>query len=78
MKFTFYGLWEDELPKLKELSETYGFAYEGTEEVLTEKNAVLSAGSDGVSILGKITVGAALAGAFGTRDPVFVHAQYRL
>ncbi len=57
MKFTFYGLWEDELPKLKELSETYGFAYEGTEEVLTEKNAVLSAGSDGVSILGKITVG---------------------
>lgn len=53
MKFTFYGLWEDELPKLKELSETYGFVYEGTEEVLTEKNAVLSAGSDGVSILGK-------------------------
>lgn len=66
MKLTFYGLWEDERPKLSELSEKYGFSYEGTDALLSPETVSLAAGSDGVSVLGKRAVDepvlAALAG----------------
>lgn len=62
MKFAFYGLWEDERPRLQELSEKYGFSYAATDEVLSEDNAKLSEGCDGVSVLGKSAVDEKLLG----------------
>ena len=56
MKLTFYGLWEEEKPKLQELSEKYGFEYAGTNEVLCPENLSLCDGSAGVSALGKRAV----------------------
>lgn len=60
MKLTFYGLWEEEKPKLQELSEKYGFEYAGTDEVLSPENVSLCDGSAGVSALGKRAVDEAL------------------
>ena len=60
MKLTFYGLWEEEKPKLQELSEKYGFEYAGTNEVLCPENLSLCDGSAGVSALGKRAVDEAL------------------
>lgn len=57
MKFTFYGLWEDERPKLDELTKKYGFECAATNDVLSLKNVRLSEGSSGVSVLGKSAVG---------------------
>lgn len=58
MKFAYYGLWEDERPKLKELQEKYGFECFATSDVLTTENVFRCEGCDGVSILGKCTIGA--------------------
>lgn len=57
MKLTFYGLWEDERPKLNELTQKYGFECVATNDVLSMNNAELCKGSVGVSVLGKCAVG---------------------
>ena len=56
MKLTFYGLWEDERPKLNELTQKYGFECVATNDVLSMDNAALCKGSAGVSVLGKCAV----------------------
>ena len=56
MKLTFYGLWEDERPKLNELTQKYGFECVATNDVLSMDNSALCKGSAGVSVLGKCAV----------------------
>ncbi len=56
MKFVFYGLWEDERPKLEELRKKYDFECVAANEVLSMDNVGLSEGSAGVSVLGKCAV----------------------
>lgn len=45
MKLTFYGLWEDERPKLNELTQKYGFECVATNDVLSMDNAALCKGA---------------------------------
>ena len=53
MKFTFYGMWEDERAKLNELQKKYAFECVSTSEEISPTNIGLSEGSIGVSLLGK-------------------------
>lgn len=56
MRLAFYGLWDDERPRLNELGKKYGFECVETDEVLSFKNIHLCEGCDGVSILGKFSM----------------------
>jgi len=61
MKFAFFGVWEEERKTLNALQETYGFEIAvATGDVLSMHNVELCKGCDGVSSLGKITIGEAL------------------
>lgn len=57
MKFSFYGVWEDERPKLNELAEKYGFEFVATKDLLSLSNIALSEECSGVSALGTSAVG---------------------
>lgn len=78
MKLTFYGLWEDERPKLNELTQKYGFECVATNDVLSMDNAALCKGSAGVSVLGKRRRRGTFAHFTRIRNPVFVYAKYRI
>ena len=58
MKIAFYGLWQDELKKLKELTEQLSLdVVLATEKDLNAETVALSKGAEGVSVLGRGRIG---------------------
>ena len=71
MKFTFYGMWEDERAKLNELQKKYAFECVSTSEEISPTNIGLSEGSIGVSLLGKGRVDEKFSSLFPRGESVF-------